>query len=69
MTTRTTITKVEKWTWVLVFVGMAVFGIGLSVANSDPTLGHVISGFGAAGVIVGVGLIWARSRLHEDKSK
>lgn len=69
MTTRTTITKVEKWTWVLIFVGMAVFGIGLSVARTDSTLGHVISGFGAAGAIVGVALIWARSRLHEGKSK
>ena len=69
MTTRTTITKVEKWTWVLVFVGMAVFGIGLSVARTDDTLGHVISAIGALGVIVGIALIWARSRLHEGKPK
>jgi hypothetical protein len=69
MTTRTTITKVEKWTWVLIFIGMAVFGIGLSVARTDSTLGHVISGLAVVAVIVGVALIWARSRLHEGKSK
>jgi len=58
--------RVEVWVWVLVYLGLIVIGVGMSVQRSDATLGWGIT---AAGIVVealGVVLIWVRSRAKDE---
>jgi hypothetical protein len=52
----------DKLIWVLIFGGMVSFTLGLSLLQGDGTLGWVVTGAGAAAVVVGAGLIYVRSR-------
>ena len=58
--------RVEVWVWVLVYLGLIVIGVGMSVQRSDAALGWGIT---AAGIVVealGVVLIWVRSRAKDE---
>ena len=61
------IARVNSYIWALIYGGMAVFGLGLSVGSSDDTLSWGFIGFGAVLVLAGVTLIWVRSRMEETK--
>ena len=61
------IARVNSYIWALIYGGMAVFGLGLSVGSSDDTLSWGLIGFGAVLVLAGVTLIWVRSRMEETK--
>jgi formate hydrogenlyase subunit 3/multisubunit Na+/H+ antiporter MnhD subunit len=54
---------VEKLVWIYIYVGLLLLGLGLAVQRSDATIGWVIAGIGIASTVVGIVLIWVRSRM------
>ena len=54
--------SLEKWTWVLIFVGLIVGVIGIFTAELEPALGWTIGVAGALAAVAGVLMIWLRSR-------
>jgi hypothetical protein len=59
----TTAQRIEKWCWILIFVGMILLALGLSVQRSDAALGWTIAVPGIVSIAVGIVLIWIRSRM------
>ena len=62
-----TAARVQKWTWILVYLGMALLGLGLSVQRSDGSLGWGVAAAGIALIAIGIVLIWVRSRMKNTK--
>ena len=58
-----TVARIQKWTWILIFLGMVVLALGLSVQRSDASLGWGIAVAGAVSIAAGIVLIWLRSRM------
>jgi hypothetical protein len=63
-----TTARIEVWIWVLVYIGMILLGLGLSVQRSDLTLGWCIAALGIVLTAVGAYLVFARSRIKDKKS-
>ena len=59
--------RIETWVWILVYVGLIVLGLGLSVRRSDASFGAVVAMIGGLLVAAGALLIWIRSRMSADK--
>ena len=59
--------SVQKWVWILIYAGMALIALGLSVRHSDDTLGWSIAVPGIVLVAAGIVLIWIRSRMQNTK--
>ena len=57
--------RIEIWVWVLVYAGMILVGLGLSVQRGDTTLGWCIVVLGSTLVLIGVVLVWVRSRIKD----
>ena len=57
--------RIETWVWVLVYVGMVLIGLGLSVQRSDASLGWAIASIGITLAVCGAVLIWVRSRMKD----
>jgi membrane protein DedA with SNARE-associated domain len=57
--------RVEKWVWVLVYLGIILIGVGMSVQRSDTTLGWAITAAGIVLDTLGAALIWLRSRAKD----
>ena len=57
--------RIETWIWVLVYLGLILLGLGLSVQRSDAALGWTIAAVGSGAVAVGIVLIWLRSRMKD----
>ena len=55
--------KIETWVWVLIYAGLLLLGLGLAIARQDGALGWSVAAVGAAGVAMGLVLIWIRSRI------
>jgi hypothetical protein len=55
--------RIESLTWVLIFGGMAVFGLGISVQEADDFLGTMLMVGGGVIVAAGCVLVWIRSRI------
>ena len=55
--------KVDTWIWVLIYLGMILLGLGLSVSRSDAVVGWALMAAGGIGVVVGSVLVWVRSRM------
>ena len=62
-----TIARIQKWTWILIFLGIVLVSLGLSVQRSDAALGWGITLPGAALIAIGIVLIWIRSRIKDTK--
>ena len=58
--------RIEKWVWILIYLGMFMVAIGLASKSGDPALGWLIGCIGAASITVGILLIWLRSRIKTD---
>ncbi len=58
--------RVEAWVWVLVYLGLVVIGVGMSVQRSDAALGWGITAAGVVLDALGVALIWVRSRAKDE---
>ena len=61
MTTR----RLSALTWVLIFGGILGFGLGLVVSRTDTELGWGITAVSIAAIVIGVVLVWVRSRMEE----
>jgi sulfite exporter TauE/SafE len=59
--------RIEKWCWILIFVGMILLALGLSVLRSDVALGWGIAAPGILMIVVGIVLIWVRSRMKNSQ--
>ena len=60
--------RVETWVWVLVYLGLVVIGIGMSVQRTDVALGWGITAVSVVLDALGAVLIWVRSRANDDAS-
>jgi hypothetical protein len=58
----------EKWTWILIYVGLAGVGLGLSMRRYDHDAGWAVVAVGALGAVLGVVGILVRSRMKTDPS-
>lgn len=58
--------RVEVLTWVLIFGGLLVLGLGIAVGRSEALLGWAIGIFGGLAAAVGFVLIWVRSRMKDE---
>jgi membrane protein DedA with SNARE-associated domain len=59
--------RIEVWVWVLVYTGMILLGLGVSVQRSDASLGWGIAVVGIVAMLIGAVLVWVRSRMKETK--
>lgn len=59
--------RLEKWTWILIYGGLFAFILGFATARTDAALGWSIATPGAIAAVVGVVLIYVRSRFKDDK--
>ena len=61
--------RIAALTWVLIFGGMLMLALGLVVRRNDDALGLGIALVSIGAIVVGVLLIWVRSRMDGgDKS-
>lgn len=56
----------EKLTWRLIFGGIFLLMLGLWLPADAALLGMALAGAGALTVLVGVVLVWVRSRRPDD---
>jgi membrane protein DedA with SNARE-associated domain len=61
-----TATRIDAWIWVVVYGGLIVLGVGLTVQRSDDALGWIVALVGALLVATGALLVWIRSRIKTD---
>jgi len=66
MTSDTNTARIERWTWILIYVGMVGLGFGLALQRSDASLGWGMVIVGSALIGIGIVLIWIRSRIRID---
>jgi uncharacterized membrane protein HdeD (DUF308 family) len=57
----------EKWTWVLIFGGLLVLSLSWFVDDSQVVVAATLAVVGALATIVGVLLIYLRSRMAPAK--
>ena len=55
--------KVQACVWILIYAGLILLGLGLSVQRSDAALGWGLVMVGLAGIAIGGVLVWVRSRM------
>ena len=59
--------RIETWVWVLVYGGLILLALGLSVRSGDASLGWGIAAVGVVLALIGAVLVWVRSRMKETK--
>jgi formate hydrogenlyase subunit 3/multisubunit Na+/H+ antiporter MnhD subunit len=57
---------VEKLVWIYVYAGMILLGLGLAVQRSDPAVGWTIAAIGSVSIVIGIVLVWVRSRMKRE---
>ena len=58
--------RLEKWIWILIYGGLFLLVLGIATGREDQTLGWAMAVPGAAVALVGVVLIYVRSRLKDS---
>jgi hypothetical protein len=53
----------ERWIWVLIYSGLLMVILGIATGRSEEALGWSMAVPGAVAAVVGVVLIYVRSRL------
>ena len=64
----TSITKLEKTTWHLIYVGLFAIILGIASRDAHQIAAWSLGVIGAVAVATGIVLIWVRSRMHDDGS-
>jgi glucan phosphoethanolaminetransferase (alkaline phosphatase superfamily) len=55
----------EKWIWILIYGGLFMIIIGIATGRTEKVLGWALAVPGAAIAVVGVVLIYVRSRYKD----
>ena len=55
----------EKWIWILIYGGLFMLVLGIATGRTDASLGWVMAVPGVVVALVGVVLIYVRSRLKD----
>jgi hypothetical protein len=55
----------EKWIWILIYGGLFMVIIGIATGRTEPVIGWSLAVPGAAIAVVGVVLIYVRSRYKD----
>jgi VIT1/CCC1 family predicted Fe2+/Mn2+ transporter len=55
----------EKWIWILIYGGLFLLILGIATGRADETIGWIMAVPGVVVAIVGVVLIYVRSRLKD----
>ena len=58
---------VETLVWVLMYGGLLGVGLGLALQHTEPAFGWALVVAGSVLAIVGVVLIYVRSRMKDDR--
>jgi len=59
--------RLEKWIWILIYGGLFLLILGIATGRTDATLGWSMAVPGGVIALVGVVLIYVRSRLDDGK--
>lgn len=54
-------------TWLLILGGMLALALGLVISRSDVGLGWIISVLSGLAILVGIVLVWVRSRMLDPE--
>jgi hypothetical protein len=57
-----TASRLDTWIWVFIYAAIFGLGLGLSIWRTDSGLGWTIGSFGAFFLVIGMAMVWARSR-------
>ena len=57
--------RVDVWIWSLIYFGLIMVTLGLSVRRTSSTMGWIMVGFGIVISVTGAALILIRSRMVE----
>ncbi len=60
--------RLETWIWALIYGGMLLVILGIATGRIDEALGWILAVPGAVLAVIGLVLIYVRSRLKDDKS-
>ena len=61
--------RIARWTWGLIFGGMLVLAVGLTLRGTDHTLGWVLIAGSGVAIAVGIILIWVRSTMKNSSEE
>lgn len=61
--------RLETWIWVLIYIGLATIGLGISVVRNSRSLGLSMTCFGIGFVVLGIVLIYVRSMMKGSDPK
>jgi drug/metabolite transporter superfamily protein YnfA len=59
--------RLEKWIWILIYGGLFLVILGIATGRTDTALGWSMAAPGGVLALVGVVLIYVRSRLDDKK--
>jgi undecaprenyl pyrophosphate phosphatase UppP len=65
MASKKTLMWVQRLVWIYIYGGLLAIVLGVFLARTDMTLARSIQAVGALFVVIGVALIYVRSRLKE----
>ena len=65
MASKKTLMWVQRLVWIYIYGGLLAIVLGVFLARSDLVLARAMQGAGALFVVIGVALIYVRSRLKE----
>jgi hypothetical protein len=68
MAKRSTLLWIQRLVWIYIYGGLLALVLGVFLPRSDITLARSIQGVGAVFVVIGIALIYVRSRLKETPS-
>jgi len=68
MASKKTLMWVQRLVWIYIYGGLLAVVLGIFLARTDLTLARVIQSVGVVFVVIGVVLIYVRSRLKETPS-
>ena len=63
------VARLQKWAWILIYVGIVMVAFGLSLRSSDALLAWSIGLPGAVLIVVGIMMIWVRSRIKDAEEQ
>jgi hypothetical protein len=57
--------RLETWIWILIYGGLALLSLGFALRQQPRFWGMVVMVAGALAAVLGIVLIWVRSRMAD----